>query len=580
MLEASETTVEGFEEILMLPIRLCPLGSLEKARGSADLSPQQLLTRYVGVVTRPIGEDKGPEAEKAGWQAQPGYFEPGGSLAGRLGLSDELRYAEFVYFHPFIQKILFKADSAVRVLAREDIVAMEVELEGGKPALRLAVPRIQMFLFPMDVAIVAVQIRAAGRLPLDVVLRLLNSVRRTFPPFFDDKGRAGQCPERVRWIGRDGPMGGDWISDFDVPGAFLKSVLPTDRSVNRAQPLAQHWLALLRPLLAPVHHPQVAADAETLGFSPFEDDRMPVMAFVPVAGGEELRRQDQVRLALLEDPSRFGLAYPYGQRFLEDFETRYCYDRFYEPPRFTTRYFLTGYSFTVMGRREDWFFRELVRSHFAQHYFVMVLIAQVQKAALLVFWERLAEISGRYANEQAGPESRARLRSDLKCLIGDFADFAARFWFSEVSNQVQPTELFDRYSEHLGTKRLFAEVKEQIELMREVQMAADAEEHAEFEKQSAALQNRFTQLQDWWFPLLLATGILGMDGAFADISKWFFERGFYIKTGSWNPIPYEFWVRIGLLLLLWRACAWAVRHLPALAERLKKSDIGAKRQAG
>lgn len=566
MLEASEATVDRFEEILLIPLRVRPSGPLEEVRRSADVPLGILLDRYQRILT---GRDSTAcdDQDPSGWVVQDGYFQPHEELATRLGLSREKRYAEFVYFHPFIQKMLFAEGSQVRVLVRHDITGLAVKLDEETPAIRLRVPRIQMFLFPADVAVVAVQIRAEDRLPFNAVLRLLNTVRRIFPPYFD-AGRPGQCPARLTWLHRDPATDcADWSSNFEAVQDFTRTALE-----NRVQPMARHWRTLLVANRRHDTPPHAGGEDDQLTFEPFEDDRAPLMAFVPMSTGEELRRQDQVRLALLEEPSTSGLGYPYGQAFLTDFETRHCYDRFYDPPRFTTRYFLTSYNFTLLGHQGDSFFGEIVRGHFSQHYFAMVLIAQAQKASLLVFWDRLAEISRRYSAEEASEMSRTRLRADLKCLIGDFADFTGRMWFSEISNQVQPTELFEKYTEHLGTRRLYGEVKDQIGLMREVQLAADAEDHVQFEKQSAIVQTRFTQLQDRWFPLLLATGILGMDGAFANFPDWLLKHGFYIETGPWNKIPFEFPARLALLLALWYLFGCAVRLRPEFRLFGKKGE--------
>lgn len=297
----AETIVEGLEEILLLPVRLCPQGTLRDQRYSADVAPEILLEHYV-------------EAMSGGaWSAQEkGYFEPSEALRQRLRLNSARRYAEFVYFHPFIRKILFDPSSPVRVLSRDDIGGVEITITKGRAPVRLQVPRIQLFLFPTDVAILAVQLSGAGTaLPMDTVLRILNSARRTFPPFFMDGGESGQCPFRMSWL-RRGTEEADakWHSDFDNSSAMRASVLK-----GRAQPIASHWRALLDPLKPSSE----CSGSAVLGFEQFEDDRVPVLAYVPVAGTDEVRRQDQVRLALLEEPSDQGLSYPYSQKFLDDF---------------------------------------------------------------------------------------------------------------------------------------------------------------------------------------------------------------------------------------------------------------------
>jgi Mg2+ and Co2+ transporter CorA len=63
------------------------------------------------------------------------------------------------------------------------------------------------------------------------------------------------------------------------------------------------------------------------------------------------------------------------------------------------------------------------------------------------------------------PESVRQFRRVIRQTLGIFLRFTHRYWFHEVSDHVQAKELFRMMSAHLGTERMYAEVRNAIEDM-------------------------------------------------------------------------------------------------------------------
>lgn len=78
--------------------------------------------------------------------------------------------------------------------------------------------------------------------------------------------------------------------------------------------------------------------------------RMPVMNYLAMEDPRELTRGDYVRLALVTGPGD-SLTLPYSSRHLQDFEYRYCYDRYWEAEShgWSTRLMSCGHAFTIVA---------------------------------------------------------------------------------------------------------------------------------------------------------------------------------------------------------------------------------------
>ncbi len=66
----------------------------------------------------------------------------------------------------------------------------------------------------------------------------------------------------------------------------------------------------------------------------------------------------------------------------------------------------------------------------------------------------------------------------MKCgtIREEFLRFRSRYWFDELSNQLQPRLLFDLWSGHLQTRKLFAQVLDEVSTINAVLDAKQQEE--------------------------------------------------------------------------------------------------------
>lgn len=140
----------------------------------------------------------------------------------------------------------------------------------------------------------------------------------------------------------------------------------------------------------------------------------------------------------------------------------------------TTLYGNSGYAFTAVGqhgRNEegDWLFFSHPLcgglAHFHNHYFYMALVAHFQKAALLSCSARIAEAVANWHYEerdQRGEGYMSFVRT-IDAIYGYFLRFTERYWFVEVSNQIQARELFAMWRENLALQKEYDTVRQKLQ---------------------------------------------------------------------------------------------------------------------
>jgi|GEM_PF-3020079 len=551
---ASQIVVRDFRLILLWPMRIDACGSLRDSR-----SPDKGACHWLSTYARSV-------ASSRPWTEIPDYYRS----AGRSNEPpEEQRYSEFLYFHPFIQKCFYgKQNYPVSILKRTDIQAARITLKKDQKPWICKVERINLFLFPTDVAIVAIQLdNPVSEDPetlfhLSDALDFVDWVRRIYPPYFaKDDGQlcAGGTPHSVEWLGPDCKTRIGDASNFQCANAFLKVVRE-----NRVAPVADHWRSLLEPLL-----PQGAPTArDCLAYAQVEDDRLPVCASIGVDDPMLISEPDWIRLAFC-DSSDDSYKWPYSSKFLENFERDNCYDRFWErdddpKKRKTTRYLITGYSFLVVGRHGEPFFDNLIRQHAQQHYFILCLLAHLQKASLLSFWKRLAEMQHKFENEKATRTSKAALFEAQQWLLQDLTDFVSRFYFQEVSNQLQAIELFDLITDKLRIKNLFQDVVEQSEFVGKVMFE-------DWQKRSTDQQAELAQLANRWLPAAFTAAFLGLSLGVPmiqdQVDKWLGGKGQF----SWTKLGIGVAFALISFLVVWGVVAQISRRFVNRARKAAKA---------
>jgi len=311
------------------------------------------------------------------------------------------------------------------------------------------------FFYDLDVVILALEISGED-LPLDVVQDVLFRIGRAYPPHWESETRAATCAESVEWLNAEGKTLA--FSDYNDRAKYLEYVCE-----NRAPRIAAHWAHLMQPLVLHTSDEQGA-----LRYRQLEYYRMPVMAYLAVDDMSKLTRADYVRLGLITGAGEPN-ALPFSEPYLADFEKRYCYDRYFGlGGTQATRTLTCGHDFVTVGNVSSAFFVDNETgflSQFRHQYFLIFLIAHLHKASLLMMSGRLAVAIQELDIGDA--ESVRRFKRLIRLMVEVFLRFTHRYWFHEISIQVQARELFAMIIAHLGTDELYREVRDEMLDMEE-----------------------------------------------------------------------------------------------------------------
>ncbi len=507
---AGAVRVRHFRQVLLWPLRLLPV----RGADGPHQRPWELL--------RGMGE-------ASSWR------EVIDEYSGERGTFHERHYNEFVAFLPYVQRFLYgegrasrdAADgdggSPMRVFRRADIAAVRVVARPGDEPVTLNVVHLDLyFFFDVDVVLLNLEI-GADQLLLAQAHEIMYRFGRGYPPGWDEHGRAQHCLASVEWLGGDGAVLAR--SDAQQREAFLAHV-----SEHRAPRISAHWAFLLEPLVA-----DHSESHGPLRYRQIEYYRMPMMAYLALDDPCALTRSDFIRLGLVTGTGGgehdSDAALPFAEQHLADFEQRYCYDRFWAGtgPAPHTRYLCCGYALVVIGDARSPFYacgERGVLAQFRHQHFLMFMIAHFQKAALLMFSDRLVEALKRLNVNK--PDSVKRFKREIRASFEGFLRFTHRYWFHEVSEQAQVRALFHMCVNHLGVDPLYAEVKERIADMNDY-LDADSL------RRQANTVVRLTVVTIFGLIGTVTTGFLGMNvlaEADAPMTRklWIFGATFVITT--------------------------------------------------
>lgn len=377
----------------------------------------------------------------------------------------ERYYREFVSFLPHVQRFLYGerasrngnsgiGESPIRIFRRHDIAAVRITLARQPEPLTLQLAHTDLYFFyDVDVVILALEVKGHD-LPLSLVQEVMLRFGRAYPAGWGEDGLPLNCFDKVEWLDAAGTVLS--TSDYQHREKFLASVCQHQQTT-----IAAHWEFVLLPMRLDQH-----GGGTGLSYRQLEYYRMPLMAYIALDGPEQLTRADHVRLAFAGAP---GEGLPLSASYLEDFEKRYCYDRFYEPGRpgwTSTRLLCCGHTFVAIGDARKSLFTDDERGFlgmFRHQLFLLGLIAHFHRAALLMYSDRLVTTMSRLDVEV--PETVRRFRRDIRLTLEVFLRFTHRYFFSDVSDQALGRDLFRMWSGHLGTAKLYAELREEIQDM-------------------------------------------------------------------------------------------------------------------
>ena len=443
--EPNETCVRQFRQILLWPLRLMPVRGFE----GHHAKHWQLLA------------DMG---DASPWREVVDEYTDG---SGRF---KERHYNEFVSFLPYVQRFLYgegrqkgtapMAGSPMRVFRRSDVRALRAVPHSGAPPIMLDIAHVDLYFFlDLDLVLLNVEVSATD-LTLTQAQDLLYRFGRGYPASWDADGNAQHCLFSAEWLGHDGQV----LSRSD---ASQRELFMAHVSAHRAPRVAVHWAWLLEPLVG-----DHSGQAGSLRYRQIEYYRMPQLAFLALDDPQALSRNDLIRLGLVTGPATSGTDTrpPYAEEHLGDFEKRYCYDRFWTDSGAAphTRYVCTGHTLLVLGDARSPFYvcpERGVLAQFRHQHFLLFLIAHFQKAALLMFSDRLAEALKNL--DIADAASVRRFKRTIRDSFAGFLRFTHRYWFHEVSEQAQVRALFRLCSGHLEVDALYKEVKERIAEMNQ-----------------------------------------------------------------------------------------------------------------
>ena len=229
----------------------------------------------------------------------------------------------------------------------------------------------------------------------------------------------------------------------------------------RAPCIASNWEFLLEALV--LHH---YGKTGLIRYRQIESHLLPLMAYLRIDNPTELAREDFIRLGLAAAPDSSD-SLPYSEQDLGDFEKRCFYDRYWrnrDHARRGTRFICSGRVYTEVSDCSDRLSatRKTGIEQFRNEYFVRCLISHVHKAAMLMLSDRLVDALNRL--EPDNVESIRHFRSMIRQILGVFLRFTHRYWFQDVSEHTQVRELFRMTNRHLGTARLYTEVREALKI--------------------------------------------------------------------------------------------------------------------
>ena len=433
--------VKHFRQILLWPLQLMPL------REGSQIQRHWELLHSAGT--------------NSPWHAVVDEF------TGEPGQFQERHYNELVTFLPYVQRFLYgegtKAEhdaapeagiSPMRVFRRDDVASVRLTAKPGAAPVTLSIAHIDLyFFFDIDVMLLNVETYASD-LSLAVVQDVLYRFGRAYPAGWDTDGQAVHSMHLVEWLGSDGTVLAKCDSgDRDT---FLEFV-----GQHRVPRIGSHWKFLLQPLVQ-----DQSGTGGAIRYRQIEYYRMPLMGYLALDNPRALSRADFARLALVTGAGEADAGMlPYAEQYLQDFEQRFCYDRFWAEvgPAPNTRYLCSGHSLVVVGDAASQFYAcqdRGVLAQFRHQHFLLFLIAHFQKAALLMFSDRLVEALR--ALEIGNPASVRRFKRAIRGSFEGFLRFTHRYWFHEISDQAQVKALWHLCARHLELDALYAEVKERI----------------------------------------------------------------------------------------------------------------------
>lgn len=388
-------------------------------------------------------------------------------------------YGEFVYFHDFTQKFLYpESENVFSLFERKDIAGLKARMNGR--CHHFDVERLTLHMFPIGVAMLTFEISWTScdeteRLFLSDCQTIIDYLRRSYTPFFNGTNPQ-RVPNAVELITR-----AQDIHEYrpQIRADVEKRIMHpkhnaydknTHRYVSEHSDalIFGHWCELISPLNLKVNGGRWRDPS---------DERIPCHSYISLTKDDDtteaqtllkIHDADWFRIADAEEPGEFG-KYPYNPCFLRGIKRVAYYDRFFPhkdmPDYIAVRHLFGGAHYSAVGT--GWFFDNILMHHFRRHYTQLALIARFQMAAMLSFSSQITCAVERRDRALARAKTTVKIHEDFAgdvlAIQDAFLTFTHRFYFTGVSSQLQPGEMYDRWKKVLGLEAVYAELKREID---------------------------------------------------------------------------------------------------------------------
>jgi hypothetical protein len=377
----------------------------------------------------------GLHLERAGWTTVQDTLRRDGGPE-----HDGFAFAEMVTFHPFVRRLLFgkAGERAFQLYRYKTGPDAKLEVGDNHPVDRLQVRDIRIYDVSKEgLFVVVTELTATSQTTWDRALNAVSYLRTLHFQHYYYSADGGA------WIGGGAPRQVRLASFGTCEASEPDRASEMRQSLDAGRPaLLLHWQELLKPVL------DSGAKIHDLG-----DYRMGVMALLGTGEPQNLSEDDWFRL-VEADGAGFM---PYAPSFRSDRLSRAVYDRWWNSTETHHHRYLVGpMTFaTVMQCRSGSVPRWLLdfRERWRRQYFDLFLLAHLQKALLLILQDRVAQAASGLRHEET-----SRIEKDM-------AQFASKYWFTELSPQIQQQELFCQVRRQLGLESLYRGVIEDKRLL-------------------------------------------------------------------------------------------------------------------
>lgn len=466
-------------------------------------------------------------------------------------LQNHRNLAEFLYFHPHVRRFLydFKGDDqtatdsptgagkllffSYRATSKPGSWSLSFSSEGGSRTLVATLPGNGINLYRFFNGIYILSIECHSRLSVSDALDFNNLARRLYPVFGDpdiqmkNRELPGELTFSYDGIPGDVQRLSDWSGRVEQADDFIERDLFFTRRFHPAI----HWLIRQACPDGKIHLPL--------------DDRMLVLSRFGVQGAfpetDEGRKEHEVLTSrgMWVDASGDPGVKAYNPDFLEPLERELRNMRWSHlgGEQGFSRYsaFFLGYhrSLDCLHVTEDGHVENIDMSFLFDHHdtihLKLFLMAVFYRCSLLELAARTGDLL-KASREvvQLSATGRSDFVSKIKSHLADFVLFSNRYWFTELSNQDEGIEIFDKMRHALRLDELYLGLKEDIQRTDTLLDSLVAYD----EMRNNAKERRFNRMFGHWGVYFgvsaVVTGFFGMN---------FFERDQLNQNLPWSTWP-------------------------------------------